>query len=106
LAPDPGREPGDADPDRDAAKGDGNQVDGDRFNGKRTGDGGYHRRTVDDQSRGVVEEVLAFEDRHGARRSTEALGDGQGYGRIGRRDDGAEQKGRGPRQVFDRRARV
>ena len=67
--------------------------------GDRPGGRGADREPVDQERAGVVEEALALEDDEQPVRRAE-LPEHRGRGRrVGRRDDGAERDGGGPRQL-------
>ena len=69
-----------------------------RERSRHYGDHGY---PVGDDSRGVVDETLAFEDRYYPARDTEALGDGRGRNRVRGGDDGAQDEGCCPGKACD-----
>ena len=57
------------------------------------------RELQEDEARRVVHEALALENRHDLPREAHALGDGRRGDGVRRRDDGAEDEGRGPRHA-------
>ena len=90
----------------------GEQAPGDRQAERRrhgakrepAGDHRADRQPVNEQGTGVVEEALAFEDRHEPLRRLERAQHGGRRGRVRRRDDGAEGNGGGPLEPGNHRA--
>ena len=64
-------------------------------------DRGRHRELVGDEGRRVVDQRLAFDDRHVAARGADARGDRRRRDGIGRRHDGAQHERRLPRHAVD-----
>ena len=64
-------------------------------------DDGRHRELVGDEGRRVVDQRLAFDDRHVAARGADARGDRRRRDGIGGRHDGAQHEGRLPRHPVD-----
>ena len=63
---------------------------------KRSGHGGGHREPIEDEPGGVIDQALALQQYSDARRQGEALQNGLGGNRVGRRNNRAERKACGP----------
>ena len=92
-------EPADGDAVGDLADDDEDEGAGGVGEGKQAGAHGGDREAVEDQGRGVIGEALALQHDDEPARHAETAHDRQRRDRIGRRDDGAEQKADGQRHA-------
>jgi hypothetical protein len=90
-----------AEPDRDAPDDVHDEAAGRIGERESSGHDGGNCELVRDEGRTVVHEALALDQRDQAPRDPHALGDGGGGGRVGGRDDRAEDEGDGPAQIGD-----
>ena len=92
-------EPADGDAVGDLAHDDESEGAGGVAEGEQAGAHRGHREAVEDQGRGVIGEPLALQHDDQPARHAETAHDRQRRDRIGRRDNGAEQKADGPRHA-------
>ncbi len=95
----PHRQPADDETDHDSTDADDEKLHAGVRQRKRTGQHCRHGETIGDQRRRVVDQAFAFQNRDDAARDVQALGDRRGGDGVGRRNNRAQHKAGGERQL-------